>query len=625
MTTESNQEQPAPQGSPISREQCAGCGATLVEDQRYCLQCGTRRGEARLDFTVFWAPLSPTDGASEHFDVPSGMSPSRRVVGVLAAGVLAVGILAGAALGPGPASSPADSAALAQRALGGLVARADSNAQAPSSTSAATVAPPSVNETTPTSAPAPTPTDHDDKAKSTSHATSGEASGGSSESSTSSEPSTSGASEGAASEGSSKSSKGSGESEQAAPGTPTVLPPIKHVWLIALAGESLAGAIARSQADPYLAKQLVPKGTLLGDYTLSASSELANGIALLSGQGVNLDTEQNCPTYVEVAPPTIDAANGLAEGVGCVYPHEVQTLADELTAGGLTWKAYVQNMEEGAPDSGSTGTAGSSASATGNLASGATGQSSTTSAATPTSTSPPSTRTVTCRHPELGGTDPNQAPAPGDPYQTARNPFVYFHSLLDGGACSSNDVELGQLQSDLATPASTPSLSWIVPSACDDGTIAPCAPGAAAGLTAADDFLEEIVPRILATNAYRKEGLIVIVPDSAPSSSARGAAKPVGALLLSPFVRGGARVSESFDDFSLSKSLARLFGVLPLGHANDPSTVSFGATVYGADGKAAGAASTAKKAAQAASTTQPRQRPTPDPLDLGSVVSLPGG
>ncbi|HTC59594.1 MAG TPA: hypothetical protein VK691_05680, partial [Solirubrobacteraceae bacterium] len=67
-----------------------------------------------------------------------------------------------------------------------------------------------------------------------------------------------------------------------------------------------------------------------------------------------------------------------------------------------------------------------------------------------------------------------------------------------------------------------------------------------------------------------------------------------------------------------------LFGVLPLGHANDQATVSFGATVYGASGKAANTASTAKKAAQAAST-QPRHRPLPDLSGPGTPASHPGG
>ncbi len=95
----------------------------------------------------------------------------------------------------------------------------------------------------------------------------------------------------------------------------------------------------------------MPKGTLLSNYTLSSSSALGNGIALLSGQSVNLDTEQNCPTYSALEPPTVNATTGLAEGVGCVYPAAVKTLADELTAGSLTWKAYVQDMEARRPRS----------------------------------------------------------------------------------------------------------------------------------------------------------------------------------------------------------------------------------------------------------------------------------
>ncbi len=408
--------------------------------------------------------------------------------------------------------------------------------------------------------------------------------------------------------------------------------------MIALSGTSFSSALADPTADPYLAKQLVPKGTLLSNYALSSSSALGNGIALLSGQTVNLDTEQNCPTYSELQPPDINATTGLAEGVGCVYPAAVKTLADELTAGSLTWRAYVQDMEEGAPASSTAPTAGTQSGASATQAAGApsgtsqpagtpsapqAGSSLSATSTTPGTQSQP-TSAVTCRRPELGTPDPNHTPAPGDPYLTYRNPFVYFDSLLSEGACANNDVDLSQLQASLATPANTPSLSWIVPSACNDGSATPCAPGSPAGLTPVDAFLKEVVPQILATSAYSKEGLIVIVPDSPPASPTSASGKPVGALLLSPFVHSGARVAESFNDFSLSKSISLLFGVLPLGHANDQSTVSFGAKVYGASGKAASAASTAKKAAQAAST-QPRHRALSDLIDPGTPASHPGG
>ncbi len=604
-------------------EQCTGCGAVLVEDQRYCLQCGARHGKPRLDFTAFWKPLSSTDTADNQLDAHTGRAPSRGMATALATGVLAVGILAGLALGPGPTSSPADSATLAQRALAALVARAGSDSQAANSTSATpTPTPPPV-----ASEPTPTPaTTGNAGGKAKSAPVSSEASG-SSESP--GESTTSGSSEGA-----SKSSKDSGKSEKTSPGTPIKLPAIKHVWVITLSGTSFSAALANPTVDPYLAKQLVPKGALLSNYALSSSSALGNGIALLSGQSVNLDTEQNCPTYSALEPPTVNATTGLAEGVGCVYPAAVKTLADQLTVGSLTWKAYVQGMEASAPvgSSGMTPTAGTQSGTT-------TGTSATPSSNAPSDTGstpstagstsgagaqPQPTTGVTCRRPELGAADPSHTPVPGDPYLTYRNPFVYFNSLLSEGACTSNDVDLSQLQASLATPTNTPSLSWIVPAACNDGSATPCAPGSPAGLTPVDAFLKEVVPQILATSAYSKEGLIVIVPDSPPASPASAASKPVGALLLSPFVHSGARVAESFNDFSLLKSISLLFGVLPLGHANDQSTVSFGATVYGASGKAASVASTAKKAAQAAST-QPRHRPLPDLLDQGSPASLPGG
>jgi hypothetical protein len=372
-------------------------------------------------------------------------------------------------------------------------------------------------------------------------------------------------------------------------------------------------AAGHAQTDPYLTKQLLPKGALLSGYTLTASSSLANGIAVLSGQGVNLDTEQNCPTYSELQPPTL-SATGLTEGVGCVYPSAVQTLADELTAAGLTWKAYVQGMEPGGTSSSVAGAGGAGTSGGGTTsattpapgvgstpAPGATPATGTGTTPAPGASSPASA--ASCRHPEPGAPDPNQAPSPGDPYLTFRNPFVYFHSLLDGGACASDDVDFARLQSDLATPANTPNLSWIVPSACDDGASAPCSSGAPAGLASADDFLKEVVPQILTTAAYREGGLIAIVPDSGTGAAGSSNTKPVGALLLSPFVHAGAHVTESLNDFSLLKSLSRQFGVLPLGHANDPSVASFGAAVYSSSGKAAKSASTAKKAAQAAPTT----------------------
>ena len=348
----------------LTDERCAECAAALVEDQRYCLQCGARRGLPRLDFTAYWKVAPPSDGAPSGPTAPWGggdaretqssseatrsSAPSRRLGALLLAAVLAGGILAGAALGPNPPNSPAEDSSLAERAVAALVANTGLDAAAPASTpTAASPSTPAAD----TSASAGTPAaEHPAASKhpsSSGNPASSESSGsggpesGSPGSSSTEGGSSEGSSEGGPSEGSS--SKGSSKGSEAAPGTPIKLPPIKHVWLISLSGTDLATA-TKSPSGSYLRKQLLPKGALLSGYTLTAPSSLANGIAVLSGQGVNLDTEQNCPTYSDLQPPTV-SSTGLAEGVGCVYPAGVQTLADELTAAGLTWKAYVQGME----------------------------------------------------------------------------------------------------------------------------------------------------------------------------------------------------------------------------------------------------------------------------------------
>ncbi len=47
--------------------------------------------------------------------------------------------------------------------------------------------------------------------------------------------------------------------------------------------------------------------------------------------------------------------------------------------------------------------------------------------------------------------NPGEGSGPAQPggYAASQNPFVYFHSLLDLGDCSANDVPLEQLSKDL--------------------------------------------------------------------------------------------------------------------------------------------------------------------------------
>lgn len=82
---------------------CEHCGAALAADQRYCLNCGLRRAEARLPFREILAERAavqppPTGPVAAGTPVPGGggLNPLTAAVGVLAVALLlGVGLVIG--------------------------------------------------------------------------------------------------------------------------------------------------------------------------------------------------------------------------------------------------------------------------------------------------------------------------------------------------------------------------------------------------------------------------------------------------------------------------------------------------------------------------------------------------
>lgn len=586
---------PEPAGQPA---RCASCDAPLLPDQRYCLECGVRRGAPRLDFTGFWRRRG--DGAAGTADAASagggaprrGPLPSRKATAALACVILAAGIAAGDLIGPGPATSLASGAySLPIGVLGAIAAAESTHKDKSTATRQATESPQEVGPPASGSFPeAEAPAKAEAKSEATEEATEEVAETTGSETSSTTK------------------AKAPKQSATETPVSSTVLAEIQHVWVITLSGSSFQRALAKPSSDPYLAKRLAPEGTLLSNYSLVAASPLANDIALLSGQGGNSATEEDCPTYEPIEPPTVEA-KGLTEGVGCIYPAAAKTLADQAGEAALTWKAYVQDVVSGETSATftqtttttTTSTTGSDTTTSATTTSTA-GSDTTTSAETAagqaTSTAAASAgaaSTQACRHPAVGGSEPAQTPVAGAGYLLYRNPFVFFDSLLESGACGADDVGLAALKPDLAEAKDTPNLNWIVPSACDDGQATKCGRAGSSGLTAADDFLDEVVPEITASGAYKQHGLILITFDAGPAKHAEAGAK-VGALLVSPFVKRGTD-ARSFDTYSLLKSIERIYGVPLLGHANDEGLEALGAGVYSATAKAAQAAASSRHGA----------------------------
>jgi hypothetical protein len=356
---------------------------------------------------------------------------------------------------------------------------------------------------------------------------------------------------------------GNGGSVKPAAGAPaTKLPPIKHVFVVMLSDESYASVFGPSSAAPYVSHTLEHQGELLTRYDGVAHEELANEIALLSGQGPTVETAANCPDYAAIA-PTGTGADEQVLGAGCVYPASTQTLPGQLQAKHLSWRAYVQGIDEAGTQQGA------------------------------------------CAHPTLGQADPTATQtASTGPYATFRNPFVYFDSIVGSPACATDDVGLEALKTDLAAPKQTPNLSYIVPDRCDDGNPTPCTAGAPAGLAPAGTLLAQVVPEILASKAYKENGLLVITVDEAqstgefadsssccgeplypndPLKSITGAPRgggAVGALLISPYVKSATTSEEPFNHFSLLRTIEDLFGLQHLGYAQLAAVKSFEPSMF---------------------------------------------
>jgi hypothetical protein len=565
-------------GKDASVGQCRECGAQLAHDQRYCVLCGTRRGALPAHVASLFAGIvergrrvaSPARPDAEPL-VPQAhwydswvQAPRAAAVAVMS--MLGFGVVVGSMV-TGSAASVLPSV-IAVQSPSSLGANQGGNGGAGGDDSGG---------------------------------------GGGGGVRTITVNSGGGSSGGGDSGGSSGSATTSGSGTTTTNGlSPTgSAPPIKHVFMIVLADQGFQATFGHSNDDPYLAKTLVQQGELVQNYYAVAGGELANEIALVSGQGPTPNTISNCPEYTDVVPGD-SGAHGQVLGTGCVYPKSGQSLADQVTAAGVQWKAYVQTTGSGK-----------------------------------------AAQQQACEHPKIGAHDKGQ-PSAKDPDVTWRDPFLYFASLASN-RCPTTDAPLTQLATDLKSVSSTPALSYIVADACDDGSSDPCTPNAKAGPLVADGFLKSVVPEIMKSAAYKADGVIAITYDQAPqtgtgadSSSccenpktypnlvgfdltpggsaplgptgptgpsgptgAGGATGPtgpttpidlgsgqtnptggggqVGLLLLSRYVQPGvSEVTDYFNHYSLLASIEDAFGFKHLGYSNDSQLPLFESNVWDA-------------------------------------------
>lgn len=197
------------------------------------------------------------------------------------------------------------------------------------------------------------------------------------------------------------------------------LPKVGHVFEIALSTTSYKAAFGKT-GSAYL-RSLEAKGTLLSGYRSLGSSELADNLATISGQPPNADTRGGCTTYAEFPTAVVAKANGLVPGKGCVYPETALTLGDQVSSSGHIWRAYIEGQGK-----------------------------------------------QPCEHANSNALDDLPLPGSGPSYDSRHNPFIYFHSLLDLGDCSTDDMDLSKLPAALSSASKTATFSYLAPNACGD-------------------------------------------------------------------------------------------------------------------------------------------------------------
>ena len=365
-------------------------------------------------------------------------------------------------------------------------------------------------------------------------------------------------------------------------------PRVGHVFIVMLENEGY-GTTFGSRSPAHFLKQLRRQGAVVRNYYGIGHFSLDNYIALISGQAPNPATGQDCTQFTEFVATGV-TADGQAIGDGCVYPARVATIADQLQAKGLSWKAYMQDMGND-----------------------------------------PARESASCAHPPLGAPDNTQGGEVGDQYATRHDPFVYFHSIIDAPACAQQVVNLRALGADLQSIATTPNYAFITPNLCDDGhdggADGPCVDGAPGGLVSADLFLRTLVPQIVASPAFRHDGLLIITFDEsditydydaatqittirtadaaaccneqpgpnipafrADAGIARSAINGpglvgpgggrIGAVMLSPFIKPGTVSLLPYNHYALLRSVEDMFDLPHLGFAGQPGLRTFGADIF---------------------------------------------
>jgi hypothetical protein len=296
------------------------------------------------------------------------------------------------------------------------------------------------------------------------------------------------------------------------------IPRFSHIVVLVLENESFTTTWGPGSVATYL-NGLRSQGVLADHYYATGHQSLDNYIAMVSGQPDQPATGSDCATL-----NLYDCVQGQSAMAGG------RNLADQIEDAGLTWKGYMDSMPSA------------------------------------------------CFHADYSPTaappDPyqgNSTSPPAGNYADRHNPFLYFADIIGNDSrCQAHVVPYASLAADLAND-SLPAFSFITPDTCHDGHDSPCAGAATGGLAAADLWLSQNVPALLAY-LEAHNGLLLITFDEGSGGDTSGCCTGgpgggpgfggrVGLLALSRAVPAGGVVSTPYDHASLLRTLEDSLGI----------------------------------------------------------------
>ena len=340
------------------------------------------------------------------------------------------------------------------------------------------------------------------------------------------------------------------------------MPPIHHVFVVFLENEDATVTFSAGSPAHFLNDTLVKQGAFVSQYFGTSHASLGNYTSFISGQPTDSALNADCDFRTNFVQTGTDPL-GIAVGRGCVFPVQVQTLVHQLMAKHLTWKGYMEDMGND-----------------------------------------PDREADRCGRVPIGAKDITNDAEPGDMYAARHDPFVWFHSITNFPSVCNNVVPLSQMEADLASEATTPNFAFITPNVCHDGHDQPCVDGEPGGLVSADQWLQDWIPIILNSEAFKEDGILLITTDesegvepsgadnavaccneqSGPNIALAGGNGPgggrVAAVMLSRFIKPGTVSDVPYNHYSALKSIEQIFGVPFLGFAGQSGLVTFGADIF---------------------------------------------